>query len=68
MNDLLFSEAVSYINIDTTVIGTIFFLASTTQLDDFLYEITKKFFVGTVILLLNTFCNSILVQIFAFYS
>jgi len=41
-SDLLFSEAVAYINVDTAVMGPGFFASSTPQLDDFLYEITKK--------------------------
>jgi len=68
-SDLLFSEAVSYINVDTTVMCLGFFASSTPQLDDFLYEITKKVVVvGTVISLLDIFCNSIIVQIRAFCS
>lgn len=40
--DLLFSEAVAYINVDTAVMGPGFFASSTPQLDEFIYEITKK--------------------------
>lgn len=45
-SDLLFSEAIAYINVDTAVMGSGFFASSTPQLDDLLYEITKKVVIG----------------------